>query len=92
MLVWSGAGPLALVFFAGFQLLAWLLFQVIPFEHYVYGIPVAALLAAICTWVTGRRLNRDQDPPKHTFYDIRMEYWGVIFFAIVIWMWWNYLP
>ncbi len=59
---------------------------------------VANLLAAAATWRLGRFLNREplevtvyeQDGPrtqletKHTLYLVRMEYWGPIFFAVVL--------
>ena len=58
----------------------------------------ADLLAAAATWWLGRFLNREplevtvyeEDGPrtlletKHTLYFVRMEYWGPIFFALVL--------
>ena len=59
---------------------------------------VANLLAAAATGWVGRHLNREplevtvyeEDGPqtlletKHTLYLVRMEYWGPIFFALVL--------
>ena len=59
---------------------------------------VANLLAGALTWWLGRLLNREplevtvyeSDGPrtlletKHTLYAVRMEYWGPIFFALVL--------
>ena len=59
---------------------------------------VANLLAGASTWWLGRRLNREPlevtvyefNGPrtlletKHTLYAVRMEYWGPIFFALVL--------
>lgn len=58
----------------------------------------ANLLAAGATWWLGRHLNREPvevtvyeaDGPRteletrHTLYFVRMEYWGPIFFALVL--------
>lgn len=91
MFVSSGAGALALLFFGGFQLLAWLIFRLLPLDHYTFGVPIACVLSALCTWILGRKLNGKGTAPRHTVFQVRMEYWGIILGVITLWLWRSYL-
>ncbi len=104
MLVWKGAGLLVIVFVFLF---------VLPIEMWVehtwgvgqykalpWPIPLAILLGAIPTTITGIKLNGRPgrvllDPetgeqviikPRHSLFWIPMQYWGPIMAIISAWM------
>ena len=95
MIVFRGLGPLVLFIMAGMQVLTWLLcdwLNMMEHVHYAYGIPTGCVVGAIITWFVGRRLNRNPEGEVHDLYDIRMEYWGIIFTVIALFLWYRYLP
>jgi hypothetical protein len=99
MVVWKGGGILVVIFAAIVLFVTGKAIDAIGFETGEWVMGVALILSGIPTWFAGKALNKETDGkvfvdkasgeefrmgPQHSFFFIRMEYWGPILVAIGI--------
>lgn len=93
MIVWTGRGFVAILIWVALMIISLELF---PREYLHYTAASATFITAACCWFLGNKWNnqngrtlKDEETgeifefkPNHSFFWIKLQYWGYIFSAL----------